>query len=189
MSFSGGNVGIGTGSPTAKLEVVGQIKITGGSPGAGKVLTSDASGLGTWQTATTQAFPVGSVFLSVVSTNPATLLGYGTWVQIAQGRALVGQDPGDADWDVAEETRGAKTHTLTINEMPSHTHTQNPHTHTPYINHGNSGTTRIRGGGPDSMSYNGSMSSTTATNQNTGGSQAHNNIQPSFVIYVWKRTL
>lgn len=45
-----GNVGIGTASPGAKLEVVGQIKITGSSPGAGKVLTSDATGLATWET-------------------------------------------------------------------------------------------------------------------------------------------
>ena len=45
-----GNVGIGTTGPGAKLEVSGQIKINGGSPGAGKVLTSDASGLASWQT-------------------------------------------------------------------------------------------------------------------------------------------
>jgi len=45
---STGNVGIGTTSPGAKLEVAGQIKITGGSPGAGKVLQSDANGLATW---------------------------------------------------------------------------------------------------------------------------------------------
>ncbi|MDO9254616.1 MAG: tail fiber domain-containing protein [Bacteroidales bacterium] len=45
-----GNTGIGTQNPTAKLEVSGQVKITGGSPGAGKVLTSDGVGLATWQT-------------------------------------------------------------------------------------------------------------------------------------------
>ena len=44
------NVGIGTLAPTAKLHVVGQVKITGGSPGPGKVLTSDANGLASWQT-------------------------------------------------------------------------------------------------------------------------------------------
>ena len=46
---TGGNVGIGTTAPGAKLEVAGQIKITGGTPGADKVLTSDASGLASWQ--------------------------------------------------------------------------------------------------------------------------------------------
>jgi hypothetical protein len=45
-----GNVGIGTSSPGAKLEINGQVKITGGSPAAGKVLTSDATGLATWNT-------------------------------------------------------------------------------------------------------------------------------------------
>ncbi len=45
-----GNVGIGTTNPGAKLEVAGQVKITGGSPGADKVLTSNVSGLATWET-------------------------------------------------------------------------------------------------------------------------------------------
>jgi|GEM_PF-4092115 len=45
-----GLVGIGTTSPTAKLEVNGQLKITGGSPGAGKILQSDANGLASWAT-------------------------------------------------------------------------------------------------------------------------------------------
>ncbi|MDP2387344.1 MAG: tail fiber domain-containing protein [Bacteroidota bacterium] len=47
--FDNGNVGIGNISPTAKLEVAGQIKITGGTPGLNKVLMSDASGLASWQ--------------------------------------------------------------------------------------------------------------------------------------------
>jgi uncharacterized protein (TIGR02145 family) len=46
-----GNVGIGTINPVAKLEVAGEIKISGGTPGVGKVLTSDATGLASWQTA------------------------------------------------------------------------------------------------------------------------------------------
>jgi hypothetical protein len=53
-----GNVGIGTISPGAKLEVAGQVKITGGTPGVGKVLTSDSVGLASWQTPATVSSPM-----------------------------------------------------------------------------------------------------------------------------------
>lgn len=48
INFDNDFVGIGTPSPTAQLEVNGQVKITGGAPGAGKVLMSDANGLASW---------------------------------------------------------------------------------------------------------------------------------------------
>jgi hypothetical protein len=48
--FSDGNVSIGSTTNSAKLRVEGQVMITGGTPGAGKVLTSDANGLATWNT-------------------------------------------------------------------------------------------------------------------------------------------
>jgi hypothetical protein len=50
VDLGGQRVGIGTNTPSAKLEVAGQVKITGGAPGLDKVLTSDANGLATWQT-------------------------------------------------------------------------------------------------------------------------------------------
>lgn len=50
INSSTGNVGIGIATAGAKLEVAGQVKITGGTPGSGKVLTSDASGLASWTT-------------------------------------------------------------------------------------------------------------------------------------------
>ena len=57
-----------------------------------------------------EAFPIGSVFLAVVDTNPGTLLGYGTWSAIAAGKVLVGLASGDPDFDTVEETGGAKAH-------------------------------------------------------------------------------
>jgi hypothetical protein len=53
--YNDGNVGIGTDSPGAKLEINGRVKINGGSPGSGKVLTSDYNGLATWQTPTSSS--------------------------------------------------------------------------------------------------------------------------------------
>ena len=65
-----GNIGIGTSTPGAKLEIAGQVKITGGTPGAGKVLTSDAAGLATWQTPAAGGAPTGSAGGDLTGTYP-----------------------------------------------------------------------------------------------------------------------
>jgi hypothetical protein len=65
----------------------------------------------TYTSSMSSAWPVGSVFLSVVATNPALLLGFGTWQAISAGRMLVGVNAGDTDFDTAEKTGGAKTAT------------------------------------------------------------------------------
>ncbi len=58
-----------------------------------------------------QVYPVGAVYLSMVATNPATLLGVGTWLQISSGQFLIGQ--GSAPFDVAGNTGGSSTATPT----------------------------------------------------------------------------
>jgi microcystin-dependent protein len=140
-----------------------------------------------------EAFPVGSVFIAVVSTNPATLLGYGTWSAFGAGRMLVGLDAGQAEFDTVEETGGAKTVTLAEADIPSHTHVQNAHSHN--IGHVRSATTGAAtthiARTDDTSSTLGtatSTDSTTPTNQNTGGGGAHNNLPPYVVVYMWRRT-
>jgi hypothetical protein len=68
FNLNTGNVGIGTNTPGAKLEVAGQVKITGGTPGVGKVLTSDANGLATWQTPTTGTTYSGGTGIAIAGT-------------------------------------------------------------------------------------------------------------------------
>lgn len=67
LNPTGGNVGVGTTNPGAKLDVAGQIKITGGAPGVGKILTSDADGLATWEDAAASGGSVTSVDMTVPS--------------------------------------------------------------------------------------------------------------------------
>jgi hypothetical protein len=64
-------------------------------------------------------YPVGSIYINAgVTTNPATLLGFGTWTAFGAGRVLVGLNAGDSLFDTLEETGGSKDATLV-----SHTHT------------------------------------------------------------------
>jgi hypothetical protein len=110
------------------------------------------------------AWPVGSVFISVLSTSPATLLGFGTWEAIAAGRVLVGFDAGQAEFD-------------TLLEMPAHTHTQSV----------NSTATGGLSGYTADTSTNNSVTSGYSTGS-TGGGAAHNNLMPYLVVSMWRRT-
>lgn len=115
----------------------------------------------------------------MVSTNPATLLGFGTWSQIAGGKFLVGQTGSDVDFDTAEETGGAKTHTLTTAEIPAHTH---------QVRRERSATT---GGATTLLARTSDTTSTvdeTVFTESTGGGGAHNNLPPYFTVFIWKRT-
>lgn len=93
--------------------------------------------------ASSGGWPVGSVFLSVVSTNPATLLGFGTWSAFGAGRMLVGLDAGDTDFDTPEETGGAKTHSHGVGTIAASAHAgaavadhaSHTHTYTDVPNH------------------------------------------------------
>jgi len=123
-------------------------------------------------------YPVGSIYINASDgTNPGTLLGFGTWIAFGAGRVPVGIDAGQTEFDTAEETGGAKTHTLTVSEMPSHTHTSSTL--------GRDGTL----GGYLDQATNNSESSASNILDNTGGGAAHNNLQPYIVVYMWKRTV
>lgn len=122
-----------------------------------------------------QEYKVGDIFLSFNSTDPATVKGYGTWVLRGQGKTLVGVDTSDSDFNTVKKTGGAKTHTLTVAQMPSHSHG----IYTPVYANGNHDTF-------NSYAYIGS--SYYNKTEEVGGGQAHNNLQPYLTCYIWERT-
>ena len=123
-------------------------------------------------------YPVGSIYINAaVATNPATLLGFGTWTAFGAGRVIVGIDSSDTDFDTAQETGGAKTVTLTTSQIPSHTHTLN------IDSSENGGSSHQHCLFPD-----GSSSAESFTTASTGGGASHTNVQPYIVAYMWRRT-
>jgi hypothetical protein len=140
-----------------------------------------------------QLYPVGTVYINATnSANPATLLGFGTWVAWGVGKAIVGIDSTQTEFDTAEETGGAKTVTLTTAQMPSHVHTMGT-----IQRIGNAG--NVAAGALNLDDFPGSDGPISATNQpigtgwtgtmgSAGSDGAHNNLQPYQVGYVWKRT-
>lgn len=147
-------------------------------------------------------YPVGSIYMSVNSTSPATLFG-GTWSQL-QNRFLLGAGSSYT----AGNTGGAATVTLTTAQMPAHTHTftgssattsSDSHTHTvPNTKGDNSGSgnkceswsSASASGRTVTTSSDSHTHTVTAkgTNSNTGGDGSHNNMPPYLVVYMWKRT-
>ena len=126
--------------------------------------------------ATTVAYPVGAIFTTVTAyANSAAVvaaIGGTTWVAFAAGKMLIGLDSSDTDFDTVEQTGGAKTHTLTIDEMPAHTH-------------GYEGHLNIHPGATDGGS---AQAPTAKTSDSTGGGTAHSIMNPYIAVYMWKRT-
>jgi hypothetical protein len=160
------------------------------------------SGSSTTQIATTAfvtaalgaIYPVGSIYINATSSsNPSTLLGFGTWEAFGAGRVMVGLNASDALFDTAEETGGSKdsivvshTHTATVTD-PGHTHT---------VTVANQSTTVDSTSGGDNRPAVSSTSLTTASaftsitvsNSTTGSSGTNANLQPYIVVRMWKRT-
>lgn len=135
--------------------------------------------------------PVGFVVTLGVSTNPATLYGFGTWTAIV-GQVVVGKAP-SGTFGTLNATGGAETHTLTVAQMPSHGHGNTWRTFMPQ----NSGIFTVNDYGGDAIlvtdyAADGGSGSSIGGNpsvvQNNGGGGAHNNLQPYIVKYVWERT-
>ena len=144
-------------------------------------------------------FPVGTIYTqAAVATNPATLLGFGTWVSFGAGRVMVGIDGSDTAFDTLEETGGSAdaivvshTHkaTSTVTD-PGHKHLSAQGTEFPQ--YGESGSVN----GPNGLRTDGQGFTETKTTGVTvatsiasaGSSGTDANLQPYIVVYMWKRT-
>lgn len=152
-------------------------------------------------------YPVGSIYISTVSTNPSELFGFGTWKAMPAGRVLLAQGKVETENYthnfVVGETGGEFVHQLTVGELPSHNHsassnTTGEHSHTfsinvayheqffPYADSISRGENK-HGITSITSNHNGNHSHSITVN-NTGSNQAHNNLQPYIAVYIWKRT-
>jgi hypothetical protein len=166
------------------------------------VAPTAALGTSSTQLATTafvlqHLYPIGSIYINAgVSTNPATLFGFGTWAAFGAGRVMVGLNGSDTLFDTLEETGGSKDSVVV-----SHTHaatvTETAHTHT-YIGHtglfsgGENSITVMNDaagtGGTESFTTNSTATGITVANSTVGSSGTNANLQPYITVAMWKRT-
>lgn len=122
-------------------------------------------------------YPIGSIYLTLSANDPNAFFG-GTWVQIAKGRTLVGVDTEQTEFEKVNKTGGEKNHVLTADEMPRHSHTIFGRVD------------RHQGSGEifrEPTEEGEGVANHTAVG-NSGGSLAHNNLQPYLTCYIWNRT-
>ena len=128
-------------------------------------------------------YPVGCIYMSVSSTNPSTIFGFGTWVAWGNGRVPVGVNTSDSNFNTVEKTGGSSSVKLTVNQMPSHSHTTGVFNSVSGIAENGLTDLWIVGGGETATTYGESIPS-----RDVGGGQAHTNLQPYITCYMWKRT-
>ena len=148
-------------------------------------------------------YPVGSIYVNAaVSTNPATLLGFGTWTAYAAGRVMVGLDASNSAFDTVGETGGSAdaitvshTHAFSATSGAMSANATHSHTTDQFYNTTSSGNTLSRGGSAN-FSYGSGTStanidhthSVSGTTDSTGSSGTNANLQPYITVYMWRRT-
>ncbi len=130
-------------------------------------------------------YPVGSVYVNAtVSTNPATLLGVGTWVAYGQGRVPVGK-ASSGTFGTLNATGGSETdsHTLTLSEIPSHNHSNGSFQYLLKSDSNHTLKDSDSTGGEPNLAQQGAIAAAGG-----GGAHTHDILQPYIVVYMWKRT-
>jgi hypothetical protein len=172
-----------TGVPTAPTASVGtnttQIATTAFVQAAATPLATIANTL----------YPVGSIYTSTVSTNPASLFGVGTWVAFGAGRVLIGNGGGysaGATGGSADAVVVSHTHTATVTD-PGHFHDIGASQQVPF---GTGGVNNpAKPGSTNSAQSNTKTTGVTVAISTTGVSGTDANLQPYVVVYMWNRTV
>ena len=158
-------------------------------------------------------YPIGSIYMSAVSTNPSILFSGTTWVAWGSGRVPVGVNGNDANFNVTEKTGGQSTITIGSNNIPAHSHTVND------SGHGHSASTGLKNVITSTNTVSSILVDTADPGNNvpaslgtiagealtignattgislqnaygnaSGGADAITNLQPYITCYMWKRT-
>lgn len=127
-------------------------------------------------------YRVGDLFLTTIATNPSSYLG-GKWELFGPGRCLVCVDTSQTEFNSVKKTGGSKTVTLNVNQIPSHNHRAGKYDGQ-WMNNG----AMSFGAGTQAVIINNENHGYRIVTSNTGGNQAHNNLQPFITCYVWIRT-
>lgn len=182
--------------------MIAQLWIGAGEEASVSKRYGNSGGFGAWNdvggvATLKKVYPVGSIYVSTSSTNPADLFGFGTWVQFAKGRMLMGAGGGYFGEGGAAEV------TLTTNQIPSHSHTPgtnivsdegNPDL---FLTGVNGGASRQKASVSTSSNARYAIMSKASTNSDlgfasttssVGGNAPHNNLPPYVVCYMWHRT-
>jgi hypothetical protein len=137
-------------------------------------------------------FPVGAIYTATVSTNPATLLGFGTWTAFGAGRTIIGNGGGysaGATGGSADAITVSHTHTATSTVTdPSHAHAFPAGVAIAQV-----GSALNLSGTPQNAAINNTNTASTgitvATSIASSGSSGTNaNLPPYIVVYMWTRT-
>ena len=176
----GMNITSGTLTVTGNETIGGTLIVTGVITPTGGLSANSVNAAALATTALGRIYPIGCIYTETTGSNPNTTFGFGTWVAFGGGRVLIGNGTSDQTF-TSGTTGGESNHTLTTNELASHSHGQ-------VIDSSyNAGS----GGSPTHYAQNNTGANTAGSGfatLATGGGIGHNNLPSYIVVYFWNRT-